>query len=66
MNCEEDALQVFDFLYASVDEGTFSILKGLLWFSKLKMMPFQKQKGAADCGLFSIATTTAKPFTELY
>ena len=64
MNCEEGTLQVFDSLYASVDEGTFSILKGLFWFTKLKMMPFQKQKGASDCGLFSIATATAILFGQ--
>lgn len=44
MNCKEGTLQVFDSLYASVDEGTFSILKGLFLVHETKNDAFSEAK----------------------
>ena len=59
MKCEEVTIEVFDSLYSDISEETNEVLQGLFHFSHFQMMSFQKQTGNMDCGLFTIATSTA-------
>ena len=59
MKCGEGTIEVFNSLYCGVSEETNEVFQGLFHFTHLQMMPFQKQTGNMDCGLFAIATATA-------
>ena len=64
MSCEEGVVQLFDSIFASVDETTVRVLHTFFQFTNIQMMPFQKQLGVSDCGLFSIAAATAILFGQ--
>ena len=58
IKCEDEVL-VFDSLYADLDDDTRNIIQNLFACKNIKMATCQKQLGAHDCGLFSIANATA-------
>lgn len=58
MECEDEVL-VFDSLYDDLDDDTRNIIQNLFSCKNIKMATCQKQLGAHDCGLFSIANATA-------
>ena len=45
MSCEEGVVQLFDSIFASVDETTVRVLHTFFQFTNIQMMPFQKQLG---------------------
>lgn len=59
IGCADGCLNVYDSVYASVDDDTSRVLRNLFNFQVVNMIDFQKQKGGTDCGLFAIAAATS-------
>lgn len=58
-------VNVYDSVYVTLSAGAKEAISNLFDLSTspdYNMLPMQKQSGLKDCGLFSIATTTALLF----
>ena len=66
INTVTDEVNVYDSVYQTLDSDTTQVILSLFEAStsplQLQMVQTQKQRGARDCGLFSIATITAIAF----
>ena len=59
INCESGVVNVYDFLYESIDETTRNIILRMFQASSINLVESQKQEGVVDCGLLAIATATS-------
>ena len=60
IGCSVGEVNVFDFLYSSIDAATLNVLKQICGVHiKVKMTKCPQQTGSRDCGLFAIANCTA-------
>ena len=63
VNCKDGEVNIYDYVYSTVDEETDKVLANLFHYSSsVKVMQTQKQVGGNDCGLFAIAIAIAIAF----
>ena len=56
VGCTKGTVNIYDSIYASLDEPTKTVVSSLFHArTNMHMQPLQKQVGATDCGLFAIA-----------
>ena len=60
VGCTKGTVNIYDSIYASLDESTKTVVSSLFHArTNMHMQPLQKQVGATDCGLFAIAVISA-------
>ena len=59
IGCANGDVNVYDYVYRSVDKVTIAVITQLFQSSAVKIVQSLKQKGGTDCGVFAIAAATA-------
>ncbi len=68
LNCQPGTVHVYDSMQLGLNSSLKRIVADLMFYKgkkiTIKYMHIQQQKGASDCGLFAIATATARNWAK--